>query len=243
MAVGTLATAVAVIGLVAGTTVAVVPQLRIFLDRTDLRVTNEQARAFVRAADEVQERDPDEAMRMRIAAAAVDPDGGSMADLAAFLRLRFAEQPYTWIRTNRLVAAGPWAVALDNRGVVTAWDLRSTRPMPVALDRDVQDIEAIGYGGWLQLVDGQGNARLVDLDVPQPRPFVSIGPEPDRVAALGQTGWIVVWQGRTVSAWDLSVVNPSGPRYPRTLTMWHWCPRPDGSSWFRTRSRLRCPAA
>src|SRR5262245_53670892 len=137
-----LATTIAPLILVAGIAVIAVPQLNGFISRRDARVADERARDLIRVADSLQPRDPEMALRVRIAAAVVDSDQGAREDLKAFLRMRSASTTYYWTRTNRVLTVGAWAVTLDPRGLVTGWNLERQMPSPQPIGRGAQDIIA-----------------------------------------------------------------------------------------------------
>ncbi|HKT02774.1 MAG TPA: hypothetical protein VJT31_24855, partial [Rugosimonospora sp.] len=198
--------ALALAALLAGAAVTIAPQLIRFTGIRDVRVDNEQARTLLRAADGMQPAHPVDALRLRIAAASVDSDQGARDDLAAYLRMRLAAPPYAVLRTNRVVASGSWVVTLDEHGVVTKWDLRAARPQGEEVDRRSFDVVALGQTGWVELFGLDGHARLVDLA--GDRGPIDLGTAPDSVEAIGVTGWVVVTDSGTVTAWHLSAVAP-----------------------------------
>jgi hypothetical protein len=193
--------------LATGLAFVTVPQLRGFIDRRDARIENEQARNLIRVADQLQARDADRALRLRIAAAVVDSDRGATDDLAAFLRMRLAPGPYGWERTNRLLAVGDWAVGLDPQGVVTGWNLDQDQPSPVELGAQIQDIVPVGGTDWLELVGLDSQARLQRLTPAGPVQSIMIGGDPDRVEPLGDTGWVAISRGGELEAVDLTAAR------------------------------------
>ncbi len=200
--------ALAFVVVLGGPVVAVVPQLGLGDQIRDTRAGDEQARALIRAADDERMRNPVDSLRLRIAAASLDPDGGSRDDLTAFLRMRLAPPPYAIIRANRVVSAGPWTVTLDAGGMATAWDRRRRAPARVPIDGQSIDVAALGDTGWVELFATDGHARLADLNTGGSPP-VDLGPAPDSVDPIGTTGWVVAGYAGRVTAWNLRTTPPT----------------------------------
>lgn len=201
-------TAAALLALVSGIAVSIGPPVTDAIERGNAREAERRARTLTMAADDLQLTDPDMALRLRLAAAAIDSDGPARDDLAAFVHMRVVGPSLFWMRTNRVVRSGPWVVTLDARAVATAWDRRAASPTPIVLGRDVLDVTATGVADWVELVGLDDHARLVHLDSSAIPPAFDIGIEPDRIDPLGTTGWIVARRDDRLIAWNLNTTPP-----------------------------------
>ena len=202
-------TAVALGALVAGVAYEAVPSVHAVVDKRLSLRHDEQARILVRAADQRQATDPDTALRLRIAATAVDSDRGSIEDLAAFLRVRVVGPPDVWTRANRVVSAGRFTVTLDTRGVARSWDLDDDSPRPVVVDPRAIDVIAIGDTGWIELLDADRILQGHEAGAAASGHALALGTDVDDVAAVGATGWMVVTSAGAVTAWNLNAPDPT----------------------------------
>ncbi|MEU4244835.1 NACHT domain-containing protein [Actinoplanes sp. NPDC026619] len=107
-------------------------------DRLDRR--SELAAQLLLRADRLAEDRSADAWRLRIAAAEIDPDSSSRAELATFLRMRATSPAVAWARVGDSAEVGRWRVVLRPDHVAVAWDLSSADRRPRVLATGVTEI-------------------------------------------------------------------------------------------------------
>ncbi|HEX6686263.1 MAG TPA: hypothetical protein VF062_26060, partial [Candidatus Limnocylindrales bacterium] len=146
-----------------------VPALREMVENRLEEQRSEYAGELIDKADQLQSTDPDTALRLRIAAAEIDPvTGFPTDDLASFLLMRGRVRPLLWGRGALPSVAERWAV-LNHRGHAVAWDMHADPPVEITLGLAVKEISTSSDNRAVAVVTLAGEAIVWNLAASPPQ--------------------------------------------------------------------------
>ncbi len=137
-----------------------VPVVRYQVTEYFQRIRSAQAHELNLAADTLESTAPEDALRLRIAAAEIDSDPSSTNELGAVLQTA-AGVPR--MRSLRVVRVGDWAITHGFDQPTRAWDLSASRATPVVISQQPAAVEDINdrFGVFFM---NDGGYTTVDFD-------------------------------------------------------------------------------
>ncbi|MEU4560098.1 NACHT domain-containing protein [Actinoplanes sp. NPDC023936] len=158
-------------------------------------------------ADELTGSDPGKALELRIAAAELDSDDGSLTELGAVVRARQADPDAGVVPIRQVVSGNRWLLTLDHRGLLEAWDNQSVTPASVLLGQGDLWLAAVTGGA---LVRSAGQAVYWDLSGAAPRSVPLRTSDAQRM--VGPVDGIVVVRDYEDHSWVVDVERPEVPQ-------------------------------
>ncbi|XVV17214.1 NACHT domain-containing protein [Actinoplanes sp. CA-131856] len=163
------ATIAAVVLVPATAGVVLLPGIRDGVSRHAAKQLHLAARQLTYRADAVHRAAPDDALRLRIAAAEIDPEPSAAEELTAFLRMRADGDNTEWAHTAGLTWMGDWIIALTVTGSVDGWLLSAAAPARRHIVDEVEHITSTSSDRFAALTFRNGDMQLLDIAGGTPR--------------------------------------------------------------------------
>ena len=189
-------TACAVIAVPGAVVVWNLPSVQRDLAYAAERERDDDAAILVTLADEKQVDDPVLALRLRIAAAVIDPDDSATEMLRTHLRVLSRGLPALWVRGASVSAAGRWVLVLDDSGSLTAYEASGTI-RPVFLRSGIRSVAVTPDARWAIALTDAGTVSAWALsgrlsDASEPWRIESSGKPVDRGSISDDGRWLVL---------------------------------------------------
>ncbi|BBH68205.1 hypothetical protein ACTI_48900 [Actinoplanes sp. OR16] len=196
-------TAAGLIIVLATVQLVILPSVELGYDDSVGGLRSRHAALLTAHADDLAAADPAASLQLRIAAAEVDGDVSSLAELAAVLRVGQDGANARALLAEDVVQTDRWLLTHDADGTLYGWDSRAASPSPVPLGRGDFLLQKAGEGAIL--TEG-GTSAYWDLSGDEPRPTpLPISPV-DEVLAV-RDGILVVNDQSDV-AWAVDLQRP-----------------------------------